>query len=205
MAAHRAGARQSRDETRRSARWRPGPVYPGTKYGRWCMERPTSPNCWPKCASCGPVTSCCSPTGVATPTSGWPVTAAPSPRSCATPHSAAYWVRALVWRSHLDQFQFSERENRHLGEDIEAAGGKCLLDMRVRPGGSHHQKFVVLRHNGRPEEDVAFVGGIDLCHGRHDDAGHKGDPQAQPMAATHGDRPPWHDLQLAIRGPAAGT
>jgi phosphatidylserine/phosphatidylglycerophosphate/cardiolipin synthase-like enzyme len=113
-------------------------------------------------------------------------------------------VRGLVWRSHLDQFQFSERENRHLGEDIEAAGGKCLLDMRVRPAGSHHQKFVVLRHNGRPEEDVAFVGGIDLCHGRHDDAGHEGDPQAQPMAATYGDRPPWHDLQLAIRGPAVG-
>src|ERR1039457_5751908 len=135
-------------------------------------------------------------------------------------------VRGLVWRSHLDQFQFSERENRHLGEDIEAAGGKCLLDMRVRPAGSHQQKFVVLGHNGRPGEGVAFVGGahcclrrppqgrpgvgfrvvggIDLCHGRHDDAGHEGDPQAQPMAVTYGDRPPWHDLQLAIRGPAVG-
>ena len=101
------------------------------------------------------------------------------------PHGAAYWSGAW-WRSHLDQFEFSERENRHLGDDIEAAGGKCLLDMRVRPGGSHHQKFAVLRRNGRPEEDVAFVGGIDLCHGRHDDAGHGGDPQAQPMAASYG-------------------
>ena len=55
-------------------------------------------------------------------------------------------VKGLIWRSHLDRFAFSEQENRHLGEEIEAAGGECLLDMRVRPGGSHHQKFIVLRH-----------------------------------------------------------
>lgn len=113
-------------------------------------------------------------------------------------------VRGLVWRSHLDKFRFSDRENKHLGEEIEAAGGVCLLDMRVRPGGSHHQKFVVLRHPGRPELDVAYVGGIDLCHGRHDDASHQGDPQSQPMAAVFGARPPWHDIQLAVRGPAVG-
>ena len=59
-------------------------------------------------------------------------------------------VKGLVWRSHLDRFAFSEQENRHLGEEIEAAGGEVLRDMRVRPGGSHHQKFVVLRHPGRP-------------------------------------------------------
>jgi phosphatidylserine/phosphatidylglycerophosphate/cardiolipin synthase-like enzyme len=111
-------------------------------------------------------------------------------------------VKGLIWRSHLDRFAFSEQENRHLGEEIEAAGGECLLDMRVRPGGSHHQKFVVLRHPGRPERDVAFVGGIDLCHSRRDDAEHGGDPQRQPMAAVYGPRPPWHDIQLAIQGPA---
>lgn len=111
-------------------------------------------------------------------------------------------VKGLVWRSHMDRLSFSEEQNRHLGEDIEAVGGECLLDQRVRPGGSHHQKFVVLRHPGRPELDVAFVGGIDLCHSRRDDADHRGDPQTQPMAAVYGDRPPWHDVQLAIRGPA---
>ena len=63
-------------------------------------------------------------------------------------------VKGLMWRSHLDRFAFSEQENRHLGEEIEAAGGECLRDMRVRPGGSHHQKLVVLRHRGRPELDV---------------------------------------------------
>jgi phosphatidylserine/phosphatidylglycerophosphate/cardiolipin synthase-like enzyme len=113
-------------------------------------------------------------------------------------------VKGLVWRSHLDRLSFSEQENRHLGEEIEAAGGECLLDMRVRPGGSHHQKFVVVRHPGRPELDVAFVGGIDLCHSRRDGADHEGDPQKQPMAKVYGDRPPWHDVQLMVRGPAVG-
>ena len=32
-------------------------------------------------------------------------------------------VRGLLWRSHLDRFQFSAQENRSLGDDIEAAGG----------------------------------------------------------------------------------
>ncbi|MBT2493962.1 phospholipase [Streptomyces sp. ISL-96] len=113
-------------------------------------------------------------------------------------------VKGLVWRSHLDRLQFSETENRHLGEEIEGAGGECLLDMRVRPGGSHHQKCVVLRHPGRPELDVAYVGGTDLCHNRNDDATHRGDPQAQPISAAYGPRPPWHDIQLAVRGPAVG-
>jgi phosphatidylserine/phosphatidylglycerophosphate/cardiolipin synthase-like enzyme len=113
-------------------------------------------------------------------------------------------VRGLVWRSHLDRLQFSEKENRHLGEEIDAAGGVCLLDQRIRPGGSHHQKFVVLRHPGRPELDCAFVGGIDLCHSRHDDASHAGDAQRQAMAAVYGPRPPWHDVQVRLRGPAVG-
>ena len=113
-------------------------------------------------------------------------------------------VRGLLWRSHLDRFQFSAQENRSLGDDIEAAGGCCLLDMRVRPGGSHHMKLVVLRHPGRPERDVAFVGGIDLCHSRRDDSAHSGDPQRQSMAAVYGVTPPWHDIQALISGPAVG-
>ncbi|GAA0721286.1 phospholipase [Dactylosporangium roseum] len=113
-------------------------------------------------------------------------------------------VKGLVWRSHWDGLQFSEEENQHLGDEIEAAGGECLRDMRVRAGGSHHQKFVVLRHPGRPELDVAYVGGIDLCHGRGDDSGHAGDPQAVAIAPVYGDRAPWHDVQLELKGPVVG-
>lgn len=113
-------------------------------------------------------------------------------------------VRGLVWRSHWDRLAFSAAENRHLGDEINDAGGQCLLDMRVRTGGSHHQKFVVLRHHDRPELDVAYLGGIDLCHSRRDDTSHGGDAQRQPMAAVYGSQPPWHDAQLAITGPAIG-
>ena len=111
-------------------------------------------------------------------------------------------VRGLVWRSHLDKLAFSAEQNQHLGTAVEQAGGEVLLDMRVRPGGSHHQKFVVLRHPGRPEQDAAFVGGIDLCHSRRDDERHGGDPQTQPMAAVYGDTPPWHDAMCLLTGPA---
>ena len=113
-------------------------------------------------------------------------------------------VRGLVWRSHLDLLRFSSSENRRLGVEIEDAGGKCLLDMRVRVGGSHHQKMVVVRHLDRPDRDIAFVGGIDLSHSRRDDERHFGDPRPQPMPKMYGDRPPWHDIQLAVQGPAVG-
>jgi phosphatidylserine/phosphatidylglycerophosphate/cardiolipin synthase-like enzyme len=113
-------------------------------------------------------------------------------------------IRGLLWRSHADRLGFSAKENRHLGRQCNAAGGEVLLDQRVRLGGSHHQKLVVIRHATGLERDVAFVGGIDLCHSRRDDADHHGDSQHQTMAPVYGSRPPWHDAQLEIHGPAVG-
>ena len=113
-------------------------------------------------------------------------------------------VRGLMWRSHFDRFGFSAEENRNLGEEVNAAGGEVLLDQRVRLGGSHHQKLVVIRHAEGAERDVAFVGGIDLGHGRRDDDDHHGDLQRQAMAPVYGHSPPWHDAQLAVQGPAVG-
>jgi phosphatidylserine/phosphatidylglycerophosphate/cardiolipin synthase-like enzyme len=111
-------------------------------------------------------------------------------------------VRGLVWRSHLDQTGFFAKENRHLGEQLQHRGAEVLLDMRVRSGGSHHQKFVVVRHRDDPSRDVAFVGGMDLAHNRRDDADHDGDPQPQLLTEEYGTHPPWHDVQVEIRGPA---
>ena len=105
-----------------------------------------------------------------------------------------------MWRSHPGRL--NGEENSHLGRIINECGGEALLDERVRTGGSHHQKLLVVRRKGRPEEDVAFVGGIDLCHGRRDDADHAGDPQAPPLDDRYGDAPPWHDAMAEIRGPA---
>jgi phosphatidylserine/phosphatidylglycerophosphate/cardiolipin synthase-like enzyme len=113
-------------------------------------------------------------------------------------------VRGLLWRSHPRQAHFSEEQNTRLVREVNKAGGEIVLDERVRRGGSHHQKLVFVRRASGPDDDVAFVGGIDLCHGRHDDSCHAGDPQAIELDERYGDRPPWHDIQLELHGPAVG-
>jgi phosphatidylserine/phosphatidylglycerophosphate/cardiolipin synthase-like enzyme len=112
-------------------------------------------------------------------------------------------VRGLVWRSHPDQTGFAEQENTRIAEVVTDAGGEVLPDERVRRFGSHHQKVVLIRRRER-ENDIAFVGGIDLCHGRKDDERHLGDPQPIQLDERYGPRPAWHDIQLEIRGPAVG-
>ena len=138
-----------------------------------------------------------------TPTSGSPASrAARSARCWRAPTSAgstsAAWSGARTWSASAS----TARENRKLGQELQARGAEALLDMRVRLGGSHHQKLVVIRHRDDPSRDIAYVGGIDLCHSRRDDADHGGDPQPFPLAEEYGDTPPWHDVQAAISGPA---
>ena len=113
-------------------------------------------------------------------------------------------VRGLLWRSHSDHASFSAQENQRLGTELNEAGGEALLDQRVRRLGSHHQKLFVIQHHTDPARDVAFVGGIDLSHGRRDDAAHDGDPQQQQMDERYGERAPWHDAALELHGPVVG-
>jgi phosphatidylserine/phosphatidylglycerophosphate/cardiolipin synthase-like enzyme len=113
-------------------------------------------------------------------------------------------VRGLLWRSHSDHLSFNAQENQLLGTELNEAGAEVLLDQRVRRLASHHQKLFVIRHRGAASKDVAFVGGIDLSHQRRDDARHLGDPQQAPMDARYGERTPWHDVALELRGPVVG-
>lgn len=113
-------------------------------------------------------------------------------------------VRGLLWRSHTKVFGYHAEVHTKLAERVNEAGGRVMLDERVRRAGSHHQKIVILRHPGRPASDVAFVGGIDLCHGRGDDLEHRGDPQPEVMDPAYGPTPAWHDVQAEVRGPAVG-
>ena len=55
-------------------------------------------------------------------------------------------VRGLVWRSHPKVAGFHLEHHLELSQQINDAGGLVLLDQRVRPAGSHHQKLVLLRH-----------------------------------------------------------
>ena len=113
-------------------------------------------------------------------------------------------VRGLLWRSHPDQEGYAEQENAHLGNVVNEAGGEVLPDERVRRLGSHHQKLVVIRRREGTGENIAFIGGIDLCHGRGDDERHEGDPQSAVLDRRYGPQPAWHDVQLEVRGPAIG-
>ena len=109
-------------------------------------------------------------------------------------------LRGLVWRSHSDRMHFSATENFDFATAINEAGGQALLDERVARDGSHHQKLVVLHRAG--ERRKAFLGGIDLSHGRRDDHRHLGDDQPILLDPRYGPRPAWHDAQLEITGPA---
>ena len=113
-------------------------------------------------------------------------------------------VRGLLWRSHSDRLAFSAKENKRFATRVTEAGGEVLLDERVRRGGSHHQKLVLVRHPSFLDRDVAFVGGIDLSHSRRDDHRHLGNDQVVKMDARYGPRPAWHDAQLSLHGPAIG-
>ncbi len=108
-------------------------------------------------------------------------------------------VWGLLWRSQPGALDQSEFENAALARALQDAGAEVVLDARTRRGGSHHQKLVVCR--GR-DGDTAFLGGIDLARSRGDDADHAGDPRAQRFPEAYGPTPPWHDVQVEVRGPA---
>jgi len=110
-------------------------------------------------------------------------------------------VRGLIWRSHSDLAHFSADENRDFVRVINRAAGEALLDERVHRAGCHHQKIFVLHPRGGPM--TAFIGGIDLSHGRGDDQRHLGDEQIVQLDQRYGARPAWHDAQLEVVGPAA--
>lgn len=60
------------------------------------------------------------------------------------------------------------------------------------PGGSHHQKFVVV------DGTHAFLGGMDVCEARWDDRRHRGE---NPLRTSRGGRhKPYHDVQAYLAG-----
>jgi phosphatidylserine/phosphatidylglycerophosphate/cardiolipin synthase-like enzyme len=114
-------------------------------------------------------------------------------------------VRGLLWRSHPLGHAAAEVTNVAFSRTVNDAGGELVLDHRVRRGGSHHQKMVVIQREaaGSAAGDVAFVGGIDVAHGRGDSSDHVGDDQPTNLGDDrYGAKAPWHDVQLRIQGPA---
>lgn len=107
-------------------------------------------------------------------------------------------IRALVWdsprvyapdREWLPQARFDWATHPRLG---------FALDSQHPFGASHHQKLVVI------DDRVAFLGGMDITGDRLDDPGHRAeDPRrVKPDGTPYG---PYHDVQVAVEGPAAAT
>ena len=145
-----------------------------------------------------------SPTGAAIPTSAWTArdrSRARCSRSCARSGRARARARLAFAPGPGPLQRAGEPAPRR---DGERRGRRSAARRAGAAAGSHHQKLVVVRRPNRPDDDVAFVGGIDLCHGRNDTEGHEGDPQPVEIDPRYGDRPAWHDVQLEVHGPAVG-
>lgn len=112
----------------------------------------------------------------------------------ATERSPSLEVHALAWKG-ASMF-WLEREPLHpllLDWKTNERVHVCADD-RHPWGGSSHQKIVVI------DEQLAFIGGIDLTQRRWDRRGH---PTMEAGRVTPGGEPypPFHDVQLMLSGP----
>ena len=120
-------------------------------------------------------------------------------RCSARPPAGAWWSGACcgdpIWTGSSSVLQ----ENRSLGEEIEAAGGCCLLDMRVRPGGSHHLKLVVLRHPAGPSVTSPSSAGSTCATAAGTTPPTAAIRSGSRWRRSTAPRPPWHDIQALIQ------
>ena len=74
------------------------------------------------------------------------------------------------------------------------------MDDHAPLGSSHHQKVVVI------DDAIAFAGGLDLTRGRWDTPEHRpDDPRRGAVDGTPLPIRPYHDVQMAVSGPAAAA
>jgi hypothetical protein len=122
-------------------------------------------------------------------------------------------VRALLYGSQFSTLPvrrprvptLPSKDNFDFRTGLVDAGAQAILDARVGEFGSHHQKCAVVQ--GVAEGACAFVGGIDVCLDRWDNAAHVDPPirQREPdFLGTQIFLPGWHDVQCAVFGPAVG-
>jgi len=106
-------------------------------------------------------------------------------------------VFVLVWDfSFIFAFEREPRPHRQLGRAHPRL--HFAMDADHGSGGSHHQKVVVV------DDQVAFVGGVDLTLHRWDNPQHLPvDPRRLDGEGVLYD--PFHDVHAAVAGPAAAA
>ena len=139
-------------------------------------------------------------TGAATPTSSSTTPATPRRRP-GRGAGARVDVRGLLWRSHWRKVRLPLGRAFEAGQDLGGARrgmpGTCEFAPVVPP-----PEVRGAAAPRRPDPDVAYAGGIDLCHSRRDDDTHGGDPSRCRLLPSTARNPAWHDVQVAVRGPA---
>jgi phosphatidylserine/phosphatidylglycerophosphate/cardiolipin synthase-like enzyme len=99
-------------------------------------------------------------------------------------------VRVLLWAgAPLHAFSPARAKVREVRDALtRGTRVQCALDAHERPMHCHHEKLVII------DDEVAFVGGIDLTHL----GGDRSDSSTHPMRGCLG----WHDAATRLRGPA---
>src|SRR5437764_13442570 len=99
-------------------------------------------------------------------------------------------VRVLIWAgAPLPVLRPWRGDVRAIREQlVTGTGTQCALDARERPLHCHHEKTIVI------DDQIAFVGGIDLSSFNGD----RWDGQGHPARGAAG----WHDVAARIAGPA---
>ncbi|MFI9833210.1 phospholipase D family protein [Streptomyces sp. NPDC051913] len=126
-------------------------------------------------------------------------------------HTDGVVVRALLYGSQFSTLPvrrprvptLPSKDNFDFRTALVGAGAQAVLDARVGHFGSHHQKCAVVQ--GTAEGPCAFVGGIDVCLDRWDNAAHVDPPfrQREPdFLGVKASLPGWHDVQCGVFGPA---
>jgi phosphatidylserine/phosphatidylglycerophosphate/cardiolipin synthase-like enzyme len=98
-------------------------------------------------------------------------------------------VRVLLWAgAPFPFYPVSRRAVRAVRDELCAGNDiECGLDRHERPLHCHHEKLVII------DDELAFVGGIDLT----DLAGDRLDQPGHPPRGSLG----WHDVATVLRGP----
>lgn len=98
------------------------------------------------------------------------------------------WDYALIYFGERESFT-STKLALKVGDSVDFE-----LDDVHPVGGSHHQKIVII------DDSIAFVGGIDLTHGRWDTSAHRKDEPGRRLP-DGGSYETFHDLEMMVQGP----
>ena len=101
-------------------------------------------------------------------------------------------VRVLAWAgAPLPLFHPDRREVQRMRDAlISGTRISMALDARERPMHCHHEKLVIV------DDEIAFVGGIDLTSFEGQRLDHSNHPQRDELG--------WHDACFRLEGPLAG-